>query len=346
MSGIQCCMQAQALRLSGDFLIDALTFDTVDLAEPGPGEVLVRVRAVSLNYRDLLLVQGKYDPHVQKPRIPCSDGAGEVVAVGSGVKEWQAGDRVVAPFFLDWEDGAPTAAAATSALGGAVDGMLTDYRLLPAASLTCIPQSMTMEEAASFPCAAVTAWHALVSLANIGSTDTVLLLGTGGVSIFGLQIATMRGARTIVTSSSNEKLERAKQLGADHTINYRETPEWDKEVRALTGKQGVTHVLEVGGAGTMPLSLRSAGVGAQVSVIGVLTGLEQPLNLGQVLMKTLRVQGIYVGSRAMLQASLSAFAKEGVSPVVDRTFPFAQAKDAFRYLASAQHFGKIVISLP
>ncbi len=337
-------MEATALRLSGDFSIDALTFDTIQSTDPAPHEVIVRMHAVSLNYRDLLLVQGKYDPNVQKPRIPCSDGAGEVIACGKDVTAFKVGDRVVAPFFLDWQDGPPTSAATASALGGAVDGTLTTHRTFPADALVTIPPEMSYEEAATMPCAAVTAWHALVSIGNISDKDTVLLLGTGGVSIFGLQIAKLRGARTIITSSSDEKLERARALGADETINYRQRPDWDKRVRELTGGQGVTHVLEVGGAGTLPLSLRSAGIGAQVSVIGVLTGLEQPLNIGQILMKTLRVQGIYVGSRAMLADVAEAFARRGLKPVIDKVFTFSEASDAFRSLQAAEHFGKIVIA--
>jgi NADPH:quinone reductase-like Zn-dependent oxidoreductase len=337
-------MQATALRLSGDFSIDALTFDTVDLPQPQPHDVVVRIRAVSLNYRDLMLVKGLYDPNVEKPRIPCSDGAGEVVAVGSAVTGFVPGDRVVASFFLDWLQGPPTVDAARSALGGAVDGTLTTHQVFPEHALVKIPERFTWQEAATFPCAGVTAWHALVSTANIGMDDTVLLLGTGGVSIFGLQIAKLRGARAIVTSSSDEKLQRTRDMGADDTVNYRQVPEWDKKVRELTGKKGATHVLEVGGAGTLPLSLRSAAIGAQVSVIGVLTGLEQPLNIGQILMKTLRVQGIYVGSRAMLAEVMDAFSTGGIRPVVDQTFAFHDAKDAFRSLEQAGHFGKIVIT--
>ena len=337
-------MEATALRLSGDFGIDALTFDTINLPQPGPQQVLVAIRAVSLNYRDLMTVEGTYDPHIQRPRIPCSDGAGEVIAVGSDVSAFKIGDRVVAPFFLDWQDGPPSAAAAASALGGPIDGTLTTHALFPQHTLVAIPEALTFEEAATFPCAAVTAWQALVTTANISAKDTVLLLGTGGVSIVGLQIAKLRGARTIITSSSDEKLQRARALGADETINYKQHPEWDKQVRELTGKQGVTHVLETGGAGTLPLSLRSAAIGAQVSVIGVLTGLEQPLNIGQILMKTLRVQGIYVGSRAMLADSLQAFAANNIHPVIDQTFAFADSKQAFHALKQAQHFGKLVIT--
>jgi NADPH:quinone reductase-like Zn-dependent oxidoreductase len=339
-------MQAKALRLSGEFSIDALTFDAIDLPEPGPHDVLVAMRAVSLNYRDFMLVRGLYDPRVQKPRIPCSDGSGEVIAVGAAVTRFRVGDRVVTSFFRDWIDGSPTSAAPASALGGAVDGTLTTHLVLPEHAFVRIPDAFSFEEAATFPCAGVTAWHALVSTGNITANDTVLLLGTGGVSIFGLQIATLRGARTIVTSSSDDKLERTRTMGANETINYKQHPDWDKRVRELTGKRGATHVLEVGGAGTLPLSLRSAGIGAQVSLIGALTGLEQSLNIGQILMKTLRVQGIYVGSRTMLAECMDAFAAHGIKPVIDRTFAFEDAKNAFHALEQAKHFGKIAITFP
>ena len=339
-------MQAKALRLSGHFSLDALTFDTVEMPDPGPNDVLVAVRAVSLNQRDLMLVQGTYDPTVAKPRILCSDGAGEVLAVGSNVRNFQAGDRVVAGFFRDWVDGPPEHATLQTSLGGGVDGTLTTHLLLPEHAFTKIPDALSYEEAATLPCAGVTAWHALVTLADLGPADTVLLLGTGGVSIVGLQIAKMRGARVIITSSSDEKLQRAKILGADETINYKTTPAWDKRVRELTGKQGVTHVLETGGANTLPLSLRAAGLNAQISVIGLISGAEQTIDIRQILGKSLRVQGIFVGSLNMLQQVAGALASAGVRPVIDQTFTFERAVDALRSLKAADHFGKIVITLP
>lgn len=337
-------MQATALRLSGDFSLDALTFDTVDIPGPGSHEVLVAIRAVSLNQRDLMLVQGTYMPNVERPRIPCSDGAGEVIAIGSEVTRFQAGDRVVTSFFRDWIDGPP--AHGGSALGGSLDGTLTTHLLLPEHALVKIPEALSFEEASTLPCAAVTAWHALVSTANIGKDDSVLLLGTGGVSIVGLQIAKLRGARVIITSSSDEKLQRASAIGADDTINYKTTPEWDKRVRELTGKQGVSHVLETGGAGTLPRSLRSGGVNAQVSIIGLLSGAEEKIDIRQILGKTLRVQGIHVGSRQMLKEVAETFASNGIKPVIDQVFPFDRAVDALRSLKAAEHFGKIVITLP
>ena len=223
-------MQATALRLSSDFTIDALTFDTVEVPEPGPKDVLVRVRAVSLNQRDLMLVKGTYDPNVSKPRVLCSDGAGEVLAAGSEVTAFQLTDRVVAGFFRDWADGPLTHAANSTALGGAIDGVLATHIVLPEHALVKIPENMTYEEAATLPCAGVTAWHALVPLAHTGKDDTVLILGTGGVSVFALQIAKLRGARVMITSGSDEKLRRARVLGADEVINYKTTPEWDKRV--------------------------------------------------------------------------------------------------------------------
>ena len=339
-------MQAKALRLSGDFSLDALTFDTIEVPDPASHEVLVAVRAVSLNQRDLMLVEGIYDPGVQKPRILCSDGAGEVLAVGSEVRSFQPGDRVMAGFFRDWIDGPPAHAPLQTSLGGSVDGTLTTHLVLPEHAFTRIPDALSYEEAATLPCAGVTAWHALVTLANIGPADTVLLLGTGGVSIVGLQIAKMRGARAIITSSSDEKLQRARALGADETINYKTTPEWDKRVRELTGKQGVTHVLETGGAGTLPLSLRAAGLNAQISVIGLISGAEQSIDIRQILGKSLRVQGIFVGSLKMLHDLSEALAGSGTKPVIDQTFSFDRAIDALRSLKAAGHFGKIVITLP
>jgi NADPH:quinone reductase-like Zn-dependent oxidoreductase len=338
--------RATALRLTGDFSIDALTFDEVEVHEPGPEEVLVRIRATSLNYRDLMVVAGHYNPHVHKPRVLGSDGAGEVIAAGSAVTRFKPGDRVIAGFAPDWISGEATNAAAASAMGEAQDGVLVTYRVFPEHGLVALPANFSFEEGATLPCAAVTAWHALVAIAAIGPADTVLLLGTGGVSIFGLQIAKLRGARTILTSSSNEKLARARELGADETINYNDTPEWDKQVRSLTHGQGVTHVLEVGGAGTLTRSIRSAAPNAQISLIGVLSGVEQPMDVRPILMKTLRIQGIFVGPVAMLQQVAETLSKDEVHPVIDRTYAFRDAQKALREMQNGSHFGKIVITLP
>jgi NADPH:quinone reductase-like Zn-dependent oxidoreductase len=339
-------MQAKALRLSGNFGIDALTFDAYDVPALGPQDVLVGVRAVSLNQRDLMIVEGRYDPNQPRPRTLGSDGAGDVIAVGSEVKIFKPGDRVTAGFFRDWVDGELAFEAAGTALGGGVDGTLTTHMLMPEHALVRIPDELTYEDAATLPCAAVTAWHALVTTGNVGPEDTVLLLGTGGVSVVALQIAKMRGAKVIITSSSDEKLARAKGMGADETINYKTTPDWDKRVRELTGKRGVTHVVETGGSATLPLSLSSCAMHAQVSIIGLISGYEATLDLRSILGRSVRVQGIYVGSVQMLRDVAEALASAGQHAIIDQTFAFDRAQDAFRSLKAAEHFGKIVITLP
>jgi len=338
-------MKATALRLSTGFGIDALTFDEINVPAPGAGEVLVRIGAVSLNYRDLLVTRGHYNPKLAFPATIGSDAAGEVVEVGKGVTAFKEGDRVVAGFMPAWKSGPIDRTGFDSALGGGELGVMQTHCIFHETALVTVPQSFSLEEAATLPCAGVTAWNALVETGNVGPSDTVLLLGTGGVSIFALQIAKLRGAKTILTSSSDEKLLHAKSLGADHTINYRTQPKWDKAVRELTGGQGATHVVEVGGAGTLPLSLRSAAFNAQVSLIGVLTGATEPFDVLPVLMHSLCVQGIYVGSVAMLCAIAETFDQAGIKPVIDRTFNFSEAQQALRYLESAAHFGKIVLRI-
>lgn len=343
---IQLTMRAQALQLTGDFSIDALEYRDLEAPDPGEGEVLVRIRAVSLNYRDLMVVRGHYNPRVQKPVTLCSDGAGEVAAVGKGVTTFQEGDRVVASFFLDWNDGPLQQNKPwPSALGEAQQGVLTTYRVLPAHALVRLPDAFSFEEGSTFPCAGVTAWNALTRFQPVDSSSTVLLQGTGGVSIFGLQIAHAFGARTIITSSSDDKLTRARQLGAADLVNYRNTPEWDRAISELTQKRGATHILEVGGAGTLPLSLRAAAPAGLIAVIGILSGIEQPLSLLPLLMHSLQVQGIYVGSTAMLRDLVQFYSDRQLKPVIDQVFPFAQAQQALRAMDQASHFGKLVISL-
>jgi NADPH:quinone reductase-like Zn-dependent oxidoreductase len=336
---------AQAVRLSGEFSIDKLNFDTLPVSQPGYGQVLVQIKAVSLNYRDFLVATGKYNPKQQWPLILASDGAGEVLAVGEGVTRFKPGDRVASSFFQKWFSGTQTREGNKSALGGAIDGVLVGTRVFDQYGLVAVPAHLSYEEAATLPCAALTAWHALVPSAHLRSGQTVLLLGTGGVSIFGLQLAKMHGARTIITSSSDEKLTRAKALCADETINYKRTPEWDKEVFRLTDGEGVDVVLEVGGTGTLPRSLRSVKVAGQVSLIGILAGISESLHIGAIFAGSVRVQGIYVGSVEMFEAMNRAITVNQLKPVIDRVFPFAESREALRYMESAQHFGKIVISL-
>ncbi len=338
-------MQATALRLSHSFGIDALTFDPVEVQDPGPDEVLVRVSSVSLNYRDLMVVKGQYNPRLQMPMTIGSDSAGEVIGVGSAVTAFKAGDRVVNAFMPDWLDGPIKRTDFPAAYGGGAEGVLATVRRFPAHALVPIPEGLNYQEAATLPCAGVTAWNALVTLGNVGPGDTVLLQGTGGVSIFGLQIAKLRGAAVVITSSSEEKLARARQMGADHTINYRTSPDWAKAVRDVTGNAGVTHVLEVGGSGTFPIALRAAGFAAKIFVIGVLTAPAEPTDIAPILRGALQVQGVLVGSVQMLRDLTDAYATGGLKPVVDRAFPFRQAQEALRSLEAATHFGKVVISL-
>jgi NADPH:quinone reductase-like Zn-dependent oxidoreductase len=323
--------------------IDGLTLIDLPEPKPGVGQVLVQVRATSVNYRDTAVVSGMYAGQTL-PIIPLSDGTGEVVAVGEGVKRIKVGDRVAGIFFQDWLTGKLTREKVKSALGGAIDGMLAEYAVLSQEGVVLLPEHLSYEEGATLPCAAVTAWQALVNRGKLIAGETVLLLGTGGVSIFALQFAKVLGAKVIITSSSDEKLARAKQLGADETINYKTFPNWEKKVYELTQHQGVDQVIEVGGTGTLEKSLRSAAIGGRISLIGVLSGVGD-VNHTQILMKCIDVQGIYVGSREMFEAMNRAIALHRIQPIVDRVFPLNEASEAYRYLKSGSHFGKVVIRI-
>ncbi len=308
---------------------------------PGPGQVLVRVRAASLNYRDLLLAKGQYNPKLQFPRVLGSDAAGEVVAVGDGVTRFKAGDRVANCFMPHWEDGPLTDAAAKSALGSDRDGVFAELVVVNERAAVTIPDHLSYEEAATLPCAAVTAWNALTA-AGTGPGTTVLLQGTGGVSIFALQFAKALGARALITSSSDDKLTRAATLGADAGVNYRTNPDWEKWARQQTGGGGVDVVVEVGGAGTLERSLKAVKTGGHVALIGVLAG-AGAVNPLPILMKAVRVQGVFVGSRAMFESMNRVIAEKAIRPVIDRVFPFADSPDAFKHLESGAHFGKVVL---
>ena len=290
-----------------------------------------------------MVVKGLYNPKLPLPLIPFSDGVGEVVAVGEGVTRVNIGDRVAGIFFQKWLAGELTAEKAESALGGAIEGMLAEYVVLHEDGVVRVPEHLTDEEAASLPCAAVTAWNALFTCGGLKAGDTVLIQGTGGVSIFALQFALLAGARVIATSSSDEKLERVLQLGASDGINYKQTPDWGKKVRELTAGDGVDYVVEVGGAGTLTESLRAVRYGGQISLIGVLTGGSAEINTASILMKNVKVQGIYVGSREMFEAMNSAIALHKLHPVCDRVFPFHEAPEALKYMETGSHFGKICI---
>ncbi|MEB3341981.1 NAD(P)-dependent alcohol dehydrogenase [Okeania sp.] len=310
--------------------------------QPKFGEVLVKVKAVSLNYRDILMIKGLYNPHLSLPVIPCSDGVGEVVSVGEGVTRVKPGDRVAGIFMQKWLSGNLTTAAAKSALGGEIDGMLAEYVVLSEEGVVHIPPHLSDTEAATLPCAAVTAWHALMA-AGLKSGETVLVMGTGGVSLFALQFAVMVGARVIATSSSDEKLERVKQLGASDVINYKSVPKWGKQVLALTEGVGVDYVVEVGGANTLSQSLKAVSMGGQISLIGVLAGAQGEFNPLPAVMKGVRIQGIFVGSRQMFEDMNRAIDVNKLSPVCDRVFPFESAPEALSYMETGSHFGKIRI---
>jgi NADPH:quinone reductase-like Zn-dependent oxidoreductase len=325
------------------FGLDALALTERPEPRPGPGQILVQMRAFSLNYRDLMVVKGVYNPKQRLPLIPLSDGVGNVVAVGQGVTRVKIGDRVAPIFMQQWLCGEITEDKARSSLGAQVEGVLAEGVVLHEDGVVHVPEHLTDEDAATLPCAAVTAWHALMTEGGVKPGDTVLVLGTGGVSLFGLQFARLAGARVIATSSSNAKLDRARQLGASDGINYKENPEWDKAVRALTGGMGVDHIVEVGGAGTLPQSLRAVRMGGRVSLIGVLAGGSGQVSPLPILMKNVRVQGIYVGSREMFEAMNRAIALHQLHPVVDRVFAFAEVREALRYMESGAHFGKIAI---
>jgi len=323
--------------------IDAIQLTELDTPTPGDNEVLVKMKACSLNYRDLLITMGGYVRNDSRPITPVSDGAGEVISVGKNVTRFKAGDRVVGNFFQHWVDGKIDDKGLNSALGGAIDGVLADSFILQEDCSVKVPEHMSYTEAATLPCAATTAWHALVNVGEIKTGDTILLLGTGGVSIFGLQLAKAKGATVIITSSSDEKLERAKSMGADHTINYKTHPDWEEEVLRITNGKGVDNVLEVGGAGTFEKSVASAKVNGTVSVIGILSGLENPSISLMTIFNLLRIQGIYVGSTEMLTELSDFMAEHNIQPVVDKTFSFSDAKLAYQHMAAAKHFGKVVI---
>lgn len=327
------------------FDIDKLRVVERETPRPDAGEVLVKMHAASLNYRDVMVVSGTYNPRMKLPAIPFSDGAGEVIEIGEGVTTWSVGDRVCSTVIAGWIDGGPSADTARTAIGaGGSDGVLSEYRVFDESSVVSVPEHLSFDEAATLPCAAVTAWNALVVSGNIKVGDTVLTLGTGGVSIFAIQLAKAFGATVIATSSSDEKLEKVKALGADHVINYRMREDWDKAVLELTDGRGVDHVIEVGGTGTLTRSVKAIRVGGHIALIGALdmAGEFTPI---PVFMKAVRVQGIFVGSRQMFEALNAFLVKENIKPVIDRTFGFDEAKEALRYMESGSHFGKIVVKI-
>lgn len=323
--------------------IDSLTLVDCPRPEPGPGQLLVALKAASLNYRDLLIADGLYPGGGAGGIVPLSDGAGEVVAIGEGCSRFKVGDRVAGIFMQSWTGGEIADADLASALGGSIDGVLSEYRLFDERGLVSIPDALSFEEAATLPCAAVTAWNALFGMKPIMAGQTVLTLGTGGVSMFALQFAHAAGARVIATSSSDEKLARARALGAAETINYRTTEDWASEVRRLTDGRGIDMVVEVGGPGTLGQSIAATARGGSVQMIGVLSFAQidpLPILTGGVI-----VRGLMVGSGEMFEAMNRAIVANDIKPVIDHRFTFDDAASAYRHLRSAGHFGKVVIGI-
>jgi NADPH:quinone reductase-like Zn-dependent oxidoreductase len=325
------------------FGIDSLEFVDRPTPVPGAGEVLIAVRAISFNYRDLLMVTGRYNPKLRLPRVPCSDGAGEVVAVGEGVTAWKPGDRVAGIFMQNWLDGTLTPPRAKGALGGDIDGMLTENVVLKETGLVPIPEHLSFQEAATLPCAAVTAWNALAA-GNLKPGGTVLIQGTGGVSIFALQFARIMGLRVLGISSSYEKLQRAIGMGLDVGLNYRDHPEWERWVSDQTGGEGVDLVVEVGGVGTLPRSLKAVRIGGTVAQVGVLTEVAEPFSISTILHKMARIHGIYVGSRRDFVEMNKAISLAQLRPVGEE-FPWTQAREVLHRMEEASHFGKLVLTV-
>lgn len=328
-------------QISSEDGVDSLECVERDSPSPGYGEVRVRIRASSINFRDLSTVRDPVTRGIAYPRVPNSDGAGEVIEVGAGVAGIAPGDRVAGCFFQSWDDGPCTPEAMADALGGPVDGVLAEEVILRADGVVPIPAHLDFEAAATLPCAALTAWNAMVEIARVKPGQSVLLLGTGGVSIFALQFAGLLGARAIITSSSDAKLERARELGAWRTINYRTRPEWEREVLALTEGRGVDAVVEVGGAGTLPRSIASVRVAGTIALIGVLTG--GAIDPSAVMRKSIRLQGLYVGSRRMFRDMNRAIEHHALQPVIHQLFDFDDARAAYHAMAAAGHFGKLVV---
>lgn len=332
----------QAWQISS-FGIDSLEVVERPDPTPGPGEVAVAIRAASLNFRDLMTIEGHYNPRLRFPRIPCSDGAGEVIAAGEGVTAWKPGDRVAGIFMQNWLDGPLTPAKSKGALGGDVDGMLATRVVLREAGVVAIPEHLSFSEAACLPCAAVTAWNALRATA-LEPGETILIQGTGGVSIFALQLAKLRGLRVLGISSSDRKLERAAGLGLDAGLNYRKDPEWERWAIEQTGGEGVALVVEVGGGGTLARSLKAVRTGGTVAQIGVLAGANESLSIPSILHKTVRIQGIYVGSRQDFVEMNRAIEYAGLRPVHE-DFAWLRVRDALRGMENGSHFGKIAVTL-
>jgi NADPH:quinone reductase-like Zn-dependent oxidoreductase len=332
-------------EIQGPNGVDGLALVDKPVPKPGAGEVLVRLKAATLNYRDLLTIKGGYGSRQKFPLVPVSDGAGVIETIGADVRGFATGDRVIGSFFQSWIGGEPSEAKMSAALGGSVDGVLTEYQVFPARALVKTPEHLSDIEAAALPCAGLTAWSAVVKLGSVKPGQIVLVQGTGGVSLFALQFAKMCGARVIATSSNDAKIDRLKQLGADLTLNYRSTPDWGKKAREWS-RHGVDLVVEVGGVGTLNESIRATRIGGTIAFIGVLAGSPaSELRLPLMVMQQQRLQGVTVGSVEDLQAMVDGITVNRMKPVIDKTFAFDQAREAFAHMASGAHFGKVAIAI-
>ncbi|MFN3522197.1 MAG: zinc-dependent alcohol dehydrogenase family protein [Phenylobacterium sp.] len=336
----------RALQVAEPWGVDRLEVVEVEAPTPGHGEVLVRMRALSLNYRDLLMVGGMYSrgSATAGTVTPFSDGCGIVEAVGPGVTRVKPGDRVSTLFFQNWNAGPARLENLMSSLGHPIPGAGRELATFSQEGVSKVPDFLTDHEVATLPCAALTAWRGLFEDARLEPGDTVVLQGTGGVSIFGLQFAKAAGYRTVITSSSDEKLRRAKALGADHVVNYKTTPDWAKAVREATGGVGADFVMEVGGAGTIQQSLRAVRIGGHIAIIGVVAGAAEGFNPAVLIGNNARLQGLSVGSRAMFEAMCKAMELHQIRPVVDKVFPWTEARAAFQAMQGGEHFGKIVLA--
>jgi NADPH:quinone reductase-like Zn-dependent oxidoreductase len=332
--------------------LDNLRLENVpEPSPPGPGEALVEIRALSLNYRDLLVIRGHYNPKFPLPATPISDGAGVVKAVGPGVTSVKAGDAVVAQFITGWKSGPFRGEYVGTTLGLPGPGLAAERVILPADALLPVPRGYDHRQAATLPIAALTAWSALVTEGGLdpGRTDnaaTVLTLGTGGVSIFSLQFAKALGARVAITSSSDEKLARCKAMGADCLINYRTQPDWEKPLLEFSAWQGADITVETGGAGTLDRSLKATRAGGRIGMLGALTGLKAEVTVGMILMKRLRIAGIMVDSQSAFAAMNAFIERHSITPAIDRTYRFDQLSEALKLMEAGGHFGKVVVNLP